>query len=113
MKTIRFLSMLLAMLMLGVGFKLTVDKEQILLVLKHLGIRYAIGTALALLFWFVLPFDVEVRLALVILAFAPIASAAPAYTADLKEDAGLASTINSLSVICSIAIIVAILTFMT
>lgn len=102
-----------AMLMLGVGFKLTVDKEQILLVLKHLGIRYAIGTALALLFWFVLPFDVEVRLALVILAFAPIASAAPAYTADLKEDAGLASTINSLSVICSIAIIVAILTFMT
>lgn len=101
-----------AMLMLGVGFKLTVDKDQLLLVLKHLGARYAIGLGLALIFWFLLPFEREVRLALMILAFAPIASAAPAYTSDLGEDAGIASTINSLSVICSIAIIVAILTIL-
>lgn len=101
-----------AMLMIGVGFKLSVNREQILLVLKHLGIRYAIGTALAFLFWFALPFDSEVRLSLVILAFAPVASAAPAYTRDLDEDVGLASAINSLSVIFSIVIIVAILTFM-
>lgn len=101
-----------AMLMLGVGFKLNVDKKQIILILKHLGVRYAIGLIFALVFWFALPFDFEVRLALVILAFAPVASAAPAYTADLREDAGIASTINSISVICSIAIIVGILTFM-
>lgn len=101
-----------AMLMLGVGFKLSIDKEQFMLVLKTLGVRYAIGAVLALVFWFALPFDREIRLALIILAFAPIASAAPAYTAELGEDSGVASTINSLSVICSIVIIITILTFM-
>ncbi len=99
-----------AMLMLGVGFKLTTDKSQLTLIFKHLSVRYAIGTLIALAFWFLLPFSEEIRLALVILAFAPVGSAAPAYTNDLGEDSGLASTINSLSVICSIVIIVAILT---
>ena len=41
------------------------------------------------------------------------ASAAPVYTRELDENVGLASAINSLSVICSIVIIVGILTFMT
>ena len=99
-----------AMLMLGVGFKLTTDKKQMSLVFKHLSLRYAIGVAFALIFWFLMPFNEEIRLALVILAFAPIGSAAPAYTNDLGEDAGIASTINSLSVVCSIIIIVTILT---
>jgi hypothetical protein len=48
----------------------------------------------------------------VILAFSPIASAAPAFTADMKGDVGLSSAVNSISIVCSIIFIVAILLIM-
>ena len=59
-----------------------------------------------------LPFALEVRQALVILAFSPIGSAAPAFTAELKEDAGLASAVNSICILCSIVIMVVLLSVM-
>ena len=67
---------------------------------------------LALVFYFLLPFRLEVRQALVILVFSPIASAAPAFTGELKSDVGLASALNSMSIICSIVIIVVLLLVM-
>ena len=69
-----------AMLMIGVGFKLSGGKSQLGYILKHLGLRYGIAAVLALGFYFLLPFQLEVRQALVILVFSPIASAAPAFT---------------------------------
>ena len=52
-----------------------------------------------------LPIQTEYRQALAILCFSPIASAAPAFTADLKSDFGLASAINSISIVISIVLI--------
>ena len=101
-----------AMLMIGVGFKLTGGKSQAGYIVKHLLVRYGIATVLALVFYFLLPFQLEVRQALVILVFSPIASAAPAFTGDLGEDVGLASALNSISIICSICIIIVLLTVM-
>ena len=75
-------------------------------------VRYGLAAVVALGCWFLLPFEFEVRLALMILAFSPIASAAPAFTAELKGDVGLASALNSVSILCSIAIILAILVIM-
>ena len=102
----------IAMLMIGVGFKLSGDKSQIGYIIKHLGVRYGIAAVLALIFYFLLPFQLEVRQALVILVFSPIASAAPAFTGELKSDVGLASALNSMSIICSIVIIVVLLMVM-
>ncbi len=101
-----------AMLMIGVGFKLSGDKTQLGYILRHLGVRYGIAAVLALVFYFLLPFRLEVRQALVILVFSPIASAAPAFTGELKSDVGLASALNSMSIICSIVIIVVLLLVM-
>ena len=101
-----------AMLMIGVGFKLTGDRSQLGYIIKHLSLRYGIAAVLALCFYFLLPFQLEVRQALVILVFSPIASAAPAFTGELQEDVGLASALNSISIICSIVIIVTLLTVM-
>ena len=50
--------------------------------------------------------------ALVILAFSPIGSAVPAFTEELKSDVGLSSAVNSISMVLSIAIIVALLLIM-
>lgn len=96
----------MAMLMIGVGFKLSGDKKQIGAIVRILLVRYGAAFVLALVCFFLLPFQLEVRQALVILAFSPIAAAAPAFTAELKGDVGLASAVNSISIVCSIVFIV-------
>jgi len=62
--------------------------------------------------YFLLPFSLEVRKTLVILPFSPIASAAPAFTKDLGGDTGLASAVNSISIVISIFCIVSLLLIM-
>lgn len=101
-----------AMLMLGVGFRISGDKKQTATIVKYLLVRYGTAAALAVGCFSLLPFPLEVRQALVILSFSPIASAAPAFTGEMDGDVGLSSAINSISIVCSIVIIVGILLFM-
>ncbi len=98
-----------AMLMIGVGFRLEANREQLGKVAKILIPRYAIAMVLAVLSWNFLPFDETVRTAVVILQFSPIGSAAPAYTEEMGGDAGLSAAVNSISILCSIPVIVALL----
>ena len=102
----------LAMLMIGVGFKLNLRKEQLGLIGKMLLTRYSVATILALAYYFLLPFDLEVRQTLVILSFAPIGSAVPGFTSELGGDVGLSCSINSMAILISIVIIVALLVVM-
>ena len=78
-------------------------------IIKILAIRYGLATVLALVCYFLLPFTLEVRQALVILVFSPIGSAVPPLTAELKGDVGLSSAINSIAIVISIVVIVALL----
>ena len=96
----------MAMLMIGVGFRITANREQIGSVVRILSVRYAVSIALAVFCYFVLPFDLQIRRTLVILVFAPIGSAVPAFTSELGGDVGLSSAINSISVVCSIGLMV-------
>ena len=102
----------MAMLMIGVGFKLSGDKSQIKTIIKLLSIRYGIATIFALIFYFVLPFELEVRQALVILVYSPIASAVPGFTGEMKGDVGLSSALNSIAMVISITITVVLLLVM-
>ena len=102
----------LAMLMIGVGFKLSGDRSKLGTMVRILSVRYGIAAVLALCYYFLLPFDLEVRQTLVILAFSPIGSAIPVFTAELKGDVGLSSAINSVAIVISIVIIVTLLTVM-
>ena len=99
----------LAMLMIGVGFKLEAKREQIGHLIKIVVMRYAIAAVIATVFYFLLPLSLEVRQTLVLLAFAPIGAAVPGFTAQLKGDTGLSSAINSVCIIISIIIMVALL----
>lgn len=98
-----------AMLMIGVGFKLSGDMSQKNTIIRILAVRYSVAILIALGCYYLLPFSIEVRKALVILSFSPIASAAPAFTKDLDGDTGLSSAINSISIVISIFCIVSIL----
>ena len=102
----------MAMLMIGVGFHLNGDPSQIGDIIKILGVRYIIGIALALAAYFILPLPLEYRQALVIVFLAPVASANPPFTAQMGSDFGLASAINSVSIIASIVLITTALVIM-
>ena len=99
----------MAMLMLGVGFKISGDSSQIHSIVKILTVRYAIAIVVSLGCFFLLPAALETRQTLALLAFSPIASAAPAFTSELGGDAGLSSAVNSLSIIISLVCIVGVL----
>ena len=71
-----------------------------------------VAAILALIYYFILPFDLITRQTLVILSFSPVSTATPGFTADLGEDAGLSSAINSISIICSIVITITLLLIM-
>lgn len=99
----------LAMLMIGVGFRLSGDRAQIGHIAKILMVRYALAAALAAGCFFLLPLALEYRQALALLTFSPIGSAVPAFTEELKGDIGLSSAINSMSILISIVCIVVVL----
>ena len=101
----------MAMLMRGGGFKLSGDKKQIGKIGKILSIRYGVAVVASLMFYFVLPLPLEYRQTLAVLVFSPIAAAAPAFTGDLKGDIGLASAVNSISIIISMIMITTVLIF--
>ena len=102
----------MAMLMIGVGFQLTANKTQLGTILKLLLTRYLIAAALAAAFYFLLPFSLEIRKTLVLLAFSPIGSAVPAFVSEMKGDVGLSSAVNSICILCSIVIMTVLLTVM-
>ena len=91
---------------------LMLDQKQLGHVAKIVGLRYAVAAVLALCFYFLLPFDLEVRQTLVLLAVSPIGAAVPGFTRELGEDEGLSSTINSLCIVISIVLMVALLSVM-
>lgn len=97
----------LAMLMLGVGFR--IDRSRIPEVLRILVPRYVIGLVFAALCWFLLPVPAVYRQTLVIPLLGPVSSAVPAFTAQLKGDYELSSAINSFSILISIVMIIAAL----
>ena len=92
------------MLMLGILFEVNLTKTARRQVGEILGSRLIGGVLFSLLAFFLLPLPLEQRQVLVLLVFSPIGSAAPAYTAELKNDVGLASAVNSLAIVISIVI---------
>lgn len=101
-----------AMLMIGVGFSFTPDREKVNSLARCLIIRYAAAAVLAAVCWFVLPYGIEIKKALVILFFSPIGASAPAFTGIIKEDVGLSSMINSVSILCSLVFMVGFMMIM-
>ena len=102
----------MAMLMIGVGLKLGADQTQYKQIAKLLTVRYGVATVFALIFYWILPFTLEIRQALVILAFSPIGAAVPGFTGEMKGDVGLSSALNSMTILISIVITVSALSVM-
>ena len=96
----------LSMLMVGVGFELSGDRTQLGAIVRTLLPKYLFGMVMSIACFRFLPMPLAYRQAMAILFFAPIPSAAPAFTADMGGDYGLASAANSIAILVSIVAIV-------
>ena len=101
-----------AMLMIGVGFKLEAKRDQLMTLARMVAVRYAFAFVFAAIFYFVLPFSLEIRQTLAVLAFAPIGASVPGFTGELGGDVGLSSAFNSICMVISIVAIVSVLMVM-
>lgn len=95
----------LSLLMIGIGFELHMEKEKRMRLVKLMLVRYSTAVFLALTLYFLLPFSLEVRQAMAIVALGPVSSVAPAFTERISGDVGLSSAVTSLSILFSIAAI--------
>ena len=99
----------LAMLMIGVGFRLQLNRSQIGQILRILVVRFGLAIPLSLAYWYLLPFDRIIRLTMVLITAAPLAAAVPGFTEEVGGDAGLSCTICSLMMLISIILVVTLL----
>ncbi|WP_418968884.1 AEC family transporter [Alloscardovia omnicolens] len=102
----------IAMLMIGVLIHIEFKREYMLDIALILGLRHLFSIILAALCYWVLPFDLVIRQALVIVAFAPLSVIAPAYVGMCGGDEGKASALNSFSIILSVTEITLLLMLM-
>ena len=99
----------LAMLVIGVGFEWRMKRHELMDTLISLLFRYGLAAVVALGFWFLLPFETEVRQAMVMAAFAPLSALCPVFTQRVGENEELSSTLNSISIVLSTIIITSLL----
>lgn len=102
----------LALLMIGIGFEIHMEKDKISTIAKLMILRYGTAVLFALGAYFLLPFPLEVRQALAIVSFGPVSSVSPAFTGKLDGDVELSSAVNSLSIVLSIVTITLVLIVM-
>lgn len=92
----------LAMLMLGIGFEITLPKGQGKRIAQIILIRYGVAVLVSAALYFMLPFELEIRQAMALVAFAPVSAVCAAYTERIDGDVPLSACSNSISILCSI-----------
>jgi len=95
-----------SMFMIGLMFEIRFNKEYIKAAVSVLWKKYVCAAILALIFYYLLPFEALVRQVLVLCAFAPVPSVAAVYTEKVKADVELASFVTSCSFLISCVILV-------
>jgi len=95
-----------SMFMIGLMFEIRFNKNYIKAAVSVLWKKYVCAAILALIFYYLLPFEALVRQVLVLCAFAPVPSVAAVYTEEVKADVELASFVTSCSFLISCVILV-------
>lgn len=99
----------LAMFMIGIGFNLNLQKNQVMQSIKLILTRYLLTVIFAMVLYYFLPFNIEIRKAMILVVFSPISAISTAFTEKSGGDVGLSSTINSLCILISLFFITGIL----
>ena len=92
----------LAMLMIGVGFELRLDRARLGRAAKYLVTRYAISAVIAAVVWFLLPIDTVSRAVACMILFAPMASMTPGFTAEAGGDVELSAFMTAVTIVVAV-----------
>ena len=92
----------LAMLMIGIGLEIVLDRSRYAAAARILVTRYVVMVPLAFAVWFLLPLTPLEKGVIIMIFAAPIASMSAAFSAELDLDIGIATFAISASVIVSI-----------
>ncbi|WP_420175149.1 AEC family transporter [Luteococcus sp. OSA5] len=98
----------LAMLMIGIGLEMKLDRARYGLALRYLSVRWILAALMAVAVW-QLPLPQEVRLLLAMVMFAPIAAMAPGFTQEIEGDVALSTFMTSASILVGIIVMPTIL----
>lgn len=96
----------LAMAMIGLFLEVDLPASDIKKTVEILLTRYSFGVAFALFFYFVTPFPDTVRLALVILSLAPIATVSTINMIDYENKEAVSGFLSSVSILISLVLII-------
>lgn len=99
----------LAMMIIGLGMDLSFDKTKLGWLIKTFFIRFGLATVFAAAAYFLLPFGNEIKLAAMLSVFAPGATISIVFTERHGCDVGLASSWNTISILCSLVFMTAIM----
>ncbi|MDO5495066.1 MAG: hypothetical protein Q4G64_05090 [bacterium] len=103
----------LSLFMIGIGLQVRLPRASLTRAAHHLGVRYAFSLTLSLIVWFFLPLTHEVKVPLIMLLWAPIASLAPALTAETGGDFQLSSFVTALSTVVAMLAMPLVLVILT
>ena len=99
----------LAMLMIGIGLEVHLHRDKVRSALRYLGVRYAFAIGFALTVWFLLPFEPAIRVVIVTVLFAPIASMTPGFTSEAGGDVERSAFMVSASILVGLVAMPALL----
>lgn len=103
---------MLAMIMIGEAIELSMNREKLRVIAKILVNRWLLCILFSLACAWLMPFEGEVRTAMILLCLSPVPAMSLVYTAQLGCDVGMGANLNSLSVIISIAVMSTVLLIM-
>lgn len=99
----------LAMLMLGMMVDVEVNWKDCKRLMKLLAIRVTMALGLGVAFYFLLPIPLDMRQMLIICVASPISVVAPVYVMQLDGNASEAANLNSLSILVSLLVMMALM----
>jgi len=102
----------LSMLMIGIIFKISFDKDDLKIVGSILALRYIFAIVFALIILLLLPMPLVDKQVLAVIVFSPITSVASIYCVKCGCDDSLVGVLNSLSIIISITFFIILLVFL-
>lgn len=102
-KTIAGANTLLCMMVIGIALSFNITKEQLMHVMQAWFVRYITCAIMAVIIWFFVPLEAEIRVIIMIIMMAPMASIAPIFTMRaLPKYAEESADLNTIAILSSL-----------
>lgn len=102
----------LAMIMIGMSVNLNIRLESLKRLLRLLGLRYLGSVLMGAFVYWCLPFSEDVRLGILLVLFAPLPAMGIIFSMKGRMNWQLAANLNTMSVLCSVVIMSALLSLL-